>query len=241
MFLYLKGNKCFNDFVDIFISSSIIFALIFNIVICIGYFCLIDDPHGCLLQPLLVTYTHCSGLTAIVFFVVLTIAVLSSHNPKEKCFDNDSQKSSVGRNDEDRIDGGPVSVIQSVSSTKLKKQLRNIEDDSFSLYSVSLISQGSSYMEETEWAGKVEIILTHLMYSLFFILHVGNLILGTTIIFPLFFELKLHLGEIIDENYFCSPSMFWFSFITISLEYVIILTFVFSMWKIVCDAGKLAD
>ena len=229
MFLYLKGNKRFNDFVDIFISSSIIFALIFNLVICIGYFCLIDDPHGCLLQPLLVTYTHCSGMTAIVFFIVLSIAVLSSHNPKEKCFDGDSETSSVGN--DDRIDAAPISVIQSVNSTKLKQ--RN-QDENFSLYSVSLISQDSSIMEETEWAGKVENVLIHLMYSLFFILHLGNLILGSTIIFPLFFELKLHLGKIIDENYFCSPSMFWFTFITISLEYFIIFIFAFSMWKIVC-------
>ena len=241
MFLYLKGKKNFNDFVDIFISSSTIFALIFNVVMCIGYFCLLSDTHGCHLQPLLVTYTHCSGLTAIIFFVVLTIAILSSPNPKEKCLDSSSSSEKSFQQNEEHVDG-PVSVIQSVSA---KLKLRG--EDTFSMQSISLISQDSSYMEETEWAEKVEQVLIHLIYSLFFILHLANLILGTTIIFPLFFDLKLHLGEIIDENYFCSPSMFWFSFLTICFEYVMIFTFVFSMWKIVCrkleenEANKFED
>ena len=132
---------------------------------------------------------------------------------------------------------GPISVIQpAISNLKERERLQTFTS---SLHSVSLISENSSFMEETEWAGKVEQFLTHLIYSLFFILHVGNLIFGTSIIFPLFFDLKLHLGKVIDDFVqLCSPSLFWFTFISIIIEYLMIIVFASSTFMMTCNTSE---
>ena len=93
MFLYVKGNRKFNDTVDIFISTSAIFALIFNSVVLVGYFCIYGFHQGCTLQPWLITYYQCSGITAILFFVTIAIAMLSSHRPRERCYETYSEPS----------------------------------------------------------------------------------------------------------------------------------------------------
>jgi hypothetical protein len=53
-------------------------------------------------------------------------------------------------------------------------------------------------MEPTEWAYRMGKFITHSVYTLFALLHVGNLIFGTVLLFPMFSD--LHLQEL-DEPY----------------------------------------
>ena len=44
-------------------------------------------------------------------------------------------------------------------------------------------------MEPTEWAYRMGKFITHSVYTLFALLHVGNLIFGTVLLFPMFSDL----------------------------------------------------
>ena len=49
-------------------------------------------------------------------------------------------------------------------------------------------------MEPTEWAYHMGKFITHSVYTLFALLHIGNLIFGTVLLLPMFFD--LHLQEL---------------------------------------------
>ncbi len=85
----------------------------------------------------------------------------------------------------------------------------------------------------TNWAQVTDQLLTYAFYALFFTLHLINLIFGTAIMLPLFFDLNLHLGKIIDDEGVCYPPLFWFNFLTLGIEYFLISLFVLSFAKIV--------
>ena len=53
-------------------------------------------------------------------------------------------------------------------------------------------------MEPTEWAYRMGKFITHSVYTLFALLHIGNLIFGSVVLFPMFFD--LHLQEL-EEPY----------------------------------------
>ena len=52
-------------------------------------------------------------------------------------------------------------------------------------------------MEPTEWAYNMGKFITHSVYTVFALLHLGNLIFGTALLFPMFFD--LHLQELDDQ------------------------------------------
>ena len=53
-------------------------------------------------------------------------------------------------------------------------------------------------MEPTEWAYHMGKFITHSVYTLFALLHLGNLIFGTVLLFPMFSDLYL---QELDEPY----------------------------------------
>ena len=53
-------------------------------------------------------------------------------------------------------------------------------------------------MEPTEWAYRMGKFITHSVYTLFALLHVGNLIFGTVLLFPMFSDFYL---QELDEPY----------------------------------------
>ena len=99
--------------------------------------------------------------------------------------------------------------------------------------SESILNSSTETLVLTEWAQRAEKQLYHGLFLIFFLQHFGNLIFGTWILFPLFFNLDLHLGKIIDEEYVCHPSLFWFTFLTLLLEYGMILIFTISFFNFV--------
>ena len=85
MFLYIKNNKNFNKIVDIFISSSTVIFGIFQAVVLVGYTFLAPiwgTSISCNIQPLLIVYFHCIGITSLIFIFTILTAILSSHEPK---------------------------------------------------------------------------------------------------------------------------------------------------------------
>ena len=85
MFLYKKDNKSFNLVVDIFISSVTVTALIFHVLVLIGYISLSFVEIKCQIQPLLETYMTLIGALSIATIAIVLIMVLSSHDHKETC------------------------------------------------------------------------------------------------------------------------------------------------------------
>ena len=53
-------------------------------------------------------------------------------------------------------------------------------------------------MEPTEWAYHMGKVITHSVYTLFALLHIGNLIFGTVLLLPMFSDLYL---QELDEPY----------------------------------------
>ena len=120
--------------------------------------------------------------------------------------------------------------IQIVSSRLLNRRLSILDASNVSFTN----SSGSSIgLQQTEWANMVEKYLSHTFYSLFVLVHIGNLCFGTATVIPLFFELELHLGKILDGNATCQPPLFWFTFLTLLWQYVMIFIFTLSFAKIV--------
>ena len=94
MYFATSHQKKFKLNLDIFISSSIILAVIFNCVNLIGYIALNFVSFKCNIRPQLETYFNCTGATSILTLCTLVVALLSSHNPKETCCNTSSKSSS---------------------------------------------------------------------------------------------------------------------------------------------------
>ena len=91
-------------------------------------------------------------------------------------------------------------------------------------------------MEPTEWAYRTEKFITHAVYILFALLHFGNLIFGTILLFPMFSLSELHLEEVNypTSNYqVCYPPLFWFTFMSLLVEYSVLIIFILSFSLIV--------
>ena len=79
--------------------------------------------------------------------------------------------------------------------------------------------------QPTEWAYGMDKIKCHSIFTLLFLLHLSTLIIGSVVIIPLFFQLDIHLGKILTSPLVCYPALFWFSFLTLILEYLMIFIF----------------
>jgi hypothetical protein len=51
------------------------------------------------------------------------------------------------------------------------------------------------------------------------------MLFGTFVVFPLFFKLDLHLGKILDDQKDCFPPLFWFAFLILLIQYLMIIVF----------------
>ena len=100
--------------------------------------------------------------------------------------------------------------------------------------------QSSPELESTQWAHEMEIYLIHSAFSVLFLLHLANLIFGSVLTVPLFFSLKIHLGNVIDDQdvAVCSPPLFWFACLTLVAEYLIWAVFLSSFFVIVTKEVK---
>ena len=86
MFLYINGSKKFNFFVDNFISSVTIFAIIYDTVIFIGYILLsFTKAYSCHIKPSLQIYMDFAGYLSIFTLIILLIAFLMSPSHTEEC------------------------------------------------------------------------------------------------------------------------------------------------------------
>ena len=92
-------------------------------------------------------------------------------------------------------------------------------------------------IESTEWAHWVENTAIHSIYSIFFIMHFLNLIFGTMVVFPLFYE--VHKLDWMDDGGFlvneelCNVKLFWFTFLILIVDYFMTFVAVIGFFRIV--------
>lgn len=209
-------NKKYSMILDIFMSSSTVMSLIFQSVIAIGYLLLVTGNRKCNINPNLEVYFHCMGVLSLLVLLTLFLFVLRSHK-EVVCVQR--PKTSLEEPDATSV------ISQSVSSRILHQRRLDTISGSFSTLSHTDDCSSCNTIQSTEWALYVGKIIRQAVYSIFFLLHLCNLIMGSVILFPLFFDLDLQLGKVIADEGVCNPPLFWFTFITLAIEYLLILIF----------------
>ncbi len=71
----------------------------------------------------------------------------------------------------------------------------------------------------------VEATFLRMVYLIFLFMHLGTLIFGTVVVVPLFFSYDLHLGNVLDSTTICYQPLFWFAFLILLTEYLMITVF----------------
>ena len=123
-------------------------------------------------------------------------------------------------------------ITQSVISQNGRRKISTV---SCTLEDYKTKSNGIEDLEPTEWAHWMKVTILHFTYSIFFIVIFFNLCFGSLIIIPLlnelYYDYDMDTGYLMDKS-ICYPDIFWFSFLTLCIEYFVMLVFLIGFFVV---------
>ena len=77
----------------------------------------------------------------------------------------------------------------------------------------------------------------HFTFTMFFLVHLVNFIFGSVVIFPMGYDLYWYQKDqdFLMNALLCYPDIFWFSLLTLLMEYLILVIFSIMFLSIVRD------